>query len=585
MKRVLLFISVFVFLFLPTVVFGKVIYDKKLKDSCDMAVLRGVPADDGGYSVLGFYEYPGFMLIKYSENGEQQWSKIYNVNTIENTYNIDISNFDIERRLIGFTQLDNGNYIVVTPTTRWLLSGDGSILSIVPMDEKYRYYTGFRCENNGDSAICIGMGDIGEAAMNGNLLRINGSNNTIDKSYDIPLVDLIPSVNDLPKVGMPVSFFINREGNYVLQTLEGLKTYLYTFDGNLKQLSKDEISINESKIVVDITNEDVYGDVYWILGQLDNNNYVGAYISYKGSHGFSSAKYVILDSSLKSVVKEKEIASADFVINNMENVSDDIKAQLSSCAYLTIVGLANGFRDGRYVSTFDVSYIETYRRPTSYWENDITPKYAFDKNDIGAVYLGASSNYWKMPQISFMRLDSELNSFDNLVLGNTRARRYVSIENDTIILSMLSSIIRLKNDDDIVLTNFMVGDGSRTTTCGRHIRIGKRFVATAVPKSSSDVAFEKDTYEPGNVVKMQLRQKEGYYIDKVIVRDETGRIIPVDFKEQTFIMPDSDVTVEVQYKKIEQVKTGIFTSIVISLVSLVLLAISNIKYFRNKKVN
>lgn len=81
-----------------------------------------------------------------------------------------------------------------------------------------------------------------------------------------------------------------------------------------------------------------------------------------------------------------------------------------------------------------------------------------------------------------------------------------------------------------------------------------------------------------------LRQKDGYYVDKVIVRDESGKIIPVDMKNQTFVMPTSDVTVEVQYKKIGQVKTGIITSILLSVGAIVLLGLSSMKYFKKQKI-
>ena len=70
-----------------------------------------------------------------------------------------------------------------------------------------------------------------------------------------------------------------------------------------------------------------------------------------------------------------------------------------------------------------------------------------------------------------------------------------------------------------------------------------------IESKSSDVEVLDYTY-PGKVVALKLKEKEGYILKRVIVRDSSGKEIEVS-SDNTFVMPDDDVSIEVIYEKRE----------------------------------
>ena len=70
-----------------------------------------------------------------------------------------------------------------------------------------------------------------------------------------------------------------------------------------------------------------------------------------------------------------------------------------------------------------------------------------------------------------------------------------------------------------------------------------------IESKNNDVEVLDYTY-PGKVVTLKPKEKEGYIVKRVIVRDSSGKEIEVS-SDNTFVMPDDDVSIEVIYEKRE----------------------------------
>ena len=547
-------------------------------------VIRSIDTSDGGYAVLALVKGRAkrqtkasssswcFAIFKYSSDGSLLWN---------NTYDYDVTNYSISSNIsnstiVGFTELGNGNLYVAANDFAMTVSDSGTFINSYDMyDQLGKNYVegGFRCTDSICAAIKIGSSKI-DRSLEGILFKVN-DNGFISKIVDIPQVSLIPGKNNY--VGLPVSLFKNSDGNYVVETVEGTVTYIYVYDKDLNQISKDLFAINNSGI----NAFNITGNLYWVLGQFNNGNYFGVNIDYKGSTGISSASYVLLSSDLTSVLKESKI-SESYIDMQSKNMNQQQETLMYSLGFTAYYGIADGIRDGRYVSLLNyVANTNCYKRKrksVSVPKNSGVITYAFDRNLFLKAIVLRSADPIACGNISFVRIDSNLDVVETIPIGvvpNLSLRQMAFMVDH-------SSVVRLKDGDDVVVTN---SNQIPNSNLARHIKIGKLLVATSIAANPNDITFEKNIYQTGDIVKMQLRQKDGYYIDKVIVRDETGKIIPVDLKNQTFVMPESDVTVDVQYKKIEQVKTGILTSIILSLITLGMIGYSNIKYFKKKAVN
>ena len=72
-----------------------------------------------------------------------------------------------------------------------------------------------------------------------------------------------------------------------------------------------------------------------------------------------------------------------------------------------------------------------------------------------------------------------------------------------------------------------------------------------IESKNNDVEVLDYTY-PGKVVTLKPKEKAGYFVKRVIVRDSSGKEIEVS-SDNTFVMPDDDVSIEVVYEKRETI--------------------------------
>ena len=105
-----------------------------------------------------------------------------------------------------------------------------------------------------------------------------------------------------------------------------------------------------------------------------------------------------------------------------------------------------------------------------------------------------------------------------------------------------------------------------------------------IESKNSDVEVISDAY-PGKTVTVKTKEKTGYVVKRIVVKDSSGKEIEVS-DDGTFVMPDDDVSIEVIYeKKVENIiinpDTASTLSIVLIIISIVIIGsvmVRNRKY-------
>ncbi len=105
-----------------------------------------------------------------------------------------------------------------------------------------------------------------------------------------------------------------------------------------------------------------------------------------------------------------------------------------------------------------------------------------------------------------------------------------------------------------------------------------------IKSKNSDVEVIIGAY-PGKTVTVKAKEKTGYVVKRIVVKDSSGEEIEVS-DDGTFVMPDADVSIEVIYeKRIENILTNPKTSSALC-VALAIISISLLGTFivKNKKM-
>ncbi len=501
----------------------RVVYDYTFDD--DKLILNGVATNDNGYlvvavdnftSISDIHEISNFMIVKYSNNGVEEWKKTFDFGSISNESLLNI---------VSVSQFSNNNYILY------------SFNKIIVIDELGNTII----EKSADE---LGLNPIYKGYVIGDRFYGVFADIQEEKYY---LASLDSELNILDRLDMSKDirngfgkFFVDKDNNLVIiskndsSSIRQLQVYDKDFNlVNTKLINNTDL--NDNGYVYEQFVDGSYLTMIDIDTYSDESQHFRTHIDYD---------YYIFDSSLSNKIAKRQFVSG--TPNEIDNSIYLYKYFLS--VYKNILYNFNVYDNN--LSMIDVDY------------ND-------DRTAIVYNYLKFDSQFNELAKINLY----------NIPIDDGIGLSHYSSQPDIFKEYIFNLVIHLKDGSDVALVNFG-NDGYR----GRHIKISNRYYATNISEDTS-VSFDAVSYLPGDTVKMQLRQKDGYYIDKVIVRDATGKIIPVDLKNQTFVMPDSDVTVEVQYKKIEQVKTGILASIILSLMALGIIRFSSIKYFKKRTVN
>ena len=125
-------------------------------------------------------------------------------------------------------------------------------------------------------------------------------------------------------------------------------------------------------------------------------------------------------------------------------------------------------------------------------------------------------------------------------------------------------------DGFILLTDVQSPNGideeGRQNSCFAMQKYSFLYNVETKKNDNGTVSVDKNSLKNGEIVTYNVKAKEGYKLDKVIVTDEYGNSIEI--KDSTFTMPSSNVIVEAVFV-VDNPNTGVFISIGASLLFII----------------
>lgn len=272
-----------------------------------------------------------------------------------------------------------------------------------------------------------------------------------------------------------------------------------------------------------------------IFGQGSNGNYYGMKFIKEQSTTSNSflLSQVFLDGSL-NIVAEKKIADPF----DLELYGQFLEFKLILPIIRSMVS------DKKYLNSKGVSQID------------------FELDDSGQYLL-----------FSYFKDNYSLDNIAKIYLGSLSLANY----NDEYSFGFEFPLVTtLKSGDEVAI--FGLGEEEIKP---RHIKISNRF-SVEFSSSNSNAYFDNSSYAVGDVVKINLKKIDGYTVDKIIVKDSDGNEIAVNMDDYTFVMPSSNVKVDVQWKEVLNPTTGALLSTLLCIITIMLIGILNYKYFKKK---
>ena len=96
-----------------------------------------------------------------------------------------------------------------------------------------------------------------------------------------------------------------------------------------------------------------------------------------------------------------------------------------------------------------------------------------------------------------------------------------------------------------------------TKACQEEYRIVKytyeNYPVEKETTTEGNITVSNENAYPGELVKVSVVAKEGYVLKRIVVLDESGKEIEVS-KDETFVMPEGNVTVTAIYSRISNLK-------------------------------
>ena len=187
----------------------------------------------------------------------------------------------------------------------------------------------------------------------------------------------------------------------------------------------------------------------------------------------------------------------------------------------------------------------------SYTDNMLNfEKYDYSGKEISTKSLGISSSHWFTSSINSKNVYGE---YDGIIIGMLKESTTGSIikfdyggnkiwEKD---LSYSPDNIIESYDEDGEFNGYVIFGYDEDKSYITKFTYPKKVIES----KNSDVEVISEAY-PGKVVTLKPKEKEGYIVKRVIVRDSSGKEIEVS-NNNTFVMPDDDVSIEVVYEKRE----------------------------------
>ena len=304
-----------------------------------------------------------------------------------------------------------------------------------------------------------------------------------------------------------------------------IRKFLYSYSDNKIDGYIFWMSANTSNLDIDnvdyILKYDLDGKLIW-KKKYRNSDYTryskGAsgdlikYSIYRGEHG-------ILYIDVTNTTQNKNIFN--------ENFYNQSEANLVANGEDTIVFLSSEGTNAKYTKFFRFNksgekIVEKEILPTVHFTSSITYKNIL--NNYDGIFIGAyDSNFNNY----VMRIDYNGNlMWENVIFYTPTMITESYDEND----SFNGYVVTGNQDNRIYITKFI-------------------YQKQIIESKNNDVEVSEDAY-PGTTFTLSPKEKPGYYVKRIIVRDKLGTEIEVS-DDYTFIMPNTDVTIEVVYEKRE----------------------------------
>lgn len=209
-------------------------------------------------------------------------------------------------------------------------------------------------------------------------------------------------------------------------------------------------------------------------------------------------------------------------------------------------------------------------------------KYTLYGEEILTKDLDSSFNQWLLRAINSKTI---LGEYDGFIVGGTDAIIKSDYDGNLIWEKRLSYIF-----NDIFESYDETGEFNGYIVTGYDEGNKKGYITNftypkkVIESKSSDVEVISDAY-PGKTVTVKAKEKTGYVVKKIVVKDSSGEEIEVS-DDGIFVMPDDDASIEVIYeKKAENIITNPKTSSALC-VALAIISISLLGTFivKNRKM-
>ena len=264
-----------------------------------------------------------------------------------------------------------------------------------------------------------------------------------------------------------------------------------------------------------------------------------------------------------------------FEINSEHGIFAYQLYNLTQDVYASIISAGNGWLPTLLKNEKNGSdLILIYRNAP---ENTLTfSKYNFNGEKITSKKLDIESKHWFRGAVNSKNVYGE---YDGIIVGETlfdyTASSIIKFDYDGNVLwqidssYILYSIIENYDENGNFNGYLLTGSGND----GKNVFLTKfTYPKRVVVSKNDDVEISNDVF-PGKVVTLTPKEKEGYIVKRVIVRDSSGKEIEVS-SVNTFVMPDDDVSIEVIYEKRETIinpDTASTISIILVLIAITII--------------
>lgn len=301
---------------------------------------------------------------------------------------------------------------------------------------------------------------------------------------------------------------------YVINVVETIDNNTSTYDSKIIKLDSNLNKINTMPINEYYLNQHNYGETFF-TDNSGNLYIVDDYILKVNSNGTSRLLYNPYDGNSNNT---KKYQSGTIVDNYL--VVGGLNYDISGSKY-----------NGKAVETIGIPIVDVFDSNNNLVEEhelktNLFNAYSFDVYNINTTSTDGFIVKWISRQPGVASAESLTNQ-----LGYSNGPTSVNLLNVTEFSRIRNVKINVK------------GSGS-------------------VKVSSTDCVC-------GEVVKLTIEQKEGYYLKNLVVRDSNGNKIKV--KDNQFVMPcDGDVTIDAQFREIINPETSSILIIAILLVTIII---------------